>query len=404
MPAHRHQHGRPQNGPDDSARDDWATSTSVGRLLAAGAGAVALFAVVGLVVWWPSGDTLIVSDAFGFTDRERGLVTEAVVEPCTYDPDTLCDQVSVEVTSGPDVGATGFLEFSLDDPGLAGATLRTGDRIYLNDAGPDVPAEIRYSFADFQRGRPILALTLVFALVVIAVGRLRGLLALVGLAVSLAVVIGFVLPALLDGSSPVGVALTGAAVIALSALYLAHGFTLPTTVALLGTVASLAVTAALGAAFASAARLTGLAEEESINLLAFAPDFDFRGLLLAAVIIGSLGVLDDVTVTQVSAVSELHRADPDAGFHRLYSSSVRIGRDHIASATNTLVLAYTAAALPLLLIFTQSRLSLGEVAASEVVAVEIVQTLVGSIGLVLSVPITTALATWVMTRDSARPA
>jgi uncharacterized membrane protein len=121
-------------------------------------------------------------------------------------------------------------------------------------------------------------------------------------------------------------------------------------------------------------------------------------LLLAAIIIGSLGVLDDVTVTQTSAVWELHRADPALAPRDLYAAGVRIGRDHIASTVNTLVLAYAAAALPLLLVFTQSGLGLGTVVQTETVAVEVVQTLVGSVGLVASVPITTALAAFVVTR------
>jgi uncharacterized membrane protein len=154
----------------------------------------------------------------------------------------------------------------------------------------------------------------------------------------------------------------------------------------------------LAGSFATAAHLTGLASEESINLLAFAPSLDFRGLLLAAIIIGSLGVLDDVTVTQTAAVWELHRADPAAGPRDLYTASLRIGRDHIASTVNTLVLAYAAAALPLLLLFTQSGLPTATILTSETIAVEIVQTLVGSIGLVASVPITTALAAYVVTR------
>jgi uncharacterized membrane protein len=132
-------------------------------------------------------------------------------------------------------------------------------------------------------------------------------------------------------------------------------------------------------------------------LLTFAPGLNFRGLLLAAVIIGTLGVLDDVTITQVAAVWELHRADPSATRRQLYSSGINIGRDHIASTVNTLVLAYSAAALPLLLLFTQSGLAMGDVLTTETVAVEIVQTLVGSIGLVASVPLTTALACWVVT-------
>jgi len=134
-------------------------------------------------------------------------------------------------------------------------------------------------------------------------------------------------------------------------------------------------------------------------LLAFAPQLDFRGLLVAAVIIGALGVLDDVTVTQVAAVWELHRSNPTTPARGLYAAASRIGRDHLASTVNTLVLAYSAAALPLLLLYTQSGLAFGEILTNETIAVEIVQTLVGSIGLVASVPITTALACWVITRS-----
>jgi uncharacterized membrane protein len=222
-------------------------------------------------------------------------------------------------------------------------------------------------------------------------------LALAGIAITVGVLLAFVFPALLRGASPLGVALTGGIVIAVSTIYLAHGVSDRTTVALVGTIASLLLTAALGAAFGGAAHLSGLASDESVNLLAFAPELDFRGLLLAATIIGALGVLDDVTITQVSAVWELHRSDPSVGARGLYSAGIRIGRDHIASTVNTLVLAYTAAALPTLLLFTQSGLAIGEVLTTETLAVEIVQTLVGSIGLVASVPLTTALASWVVT-------
>jgi uncharacterized membrane protein len=252
-----------------------------------------------------------------------------------------------------------------------------------------------------QRSSPLVVLAAVFAVVVVALGRLRGLLALAGIALSLGVLLVFIFPALLDGAAPLGVALTGATVIAFGTLYLAHGVSDRTTVALLGTMASLGLTAALAVGFAAAAELSGLASEESLTLLTFAPGLDFRGLLLAAVIIGTLGVLDDVTITQVAAVWELRRTDPSLGRRQLYAAGIRIGRDHIASTVNTLVLAYAAAALPLLLIYTQSGLAFAEVLTTETVAVEIVQTLVGSIGLVASVPLTTALACWVITQSRA---
>jgi uncharacterized membrane protein len=386
---HEHRHFA---GDDDATP---LTPVPVRKVLAVIVGSIAMVACVGMIILWPSGDNLIDATALGFADQVNATVTDAELVPCSYDPSLRCDVVTAAVTSGPTEGETALLETSLDATTVA--TLRVGDRIVLNYS-PDVPEEVRYSFADFQRRTPLFFLLALFVAAVVAVGRMRGVMALLGLAVSLGVLFWFILPALLDGSSPVAVALTGATVIALAALLLAHGVNERTAVALLGTLASLLLIAVLAGVVAASARLTGLAAEESINLLAFAPSLDFRGLLLAAIIIGSLGVLDDVTVTQTSAVWELHRADPTTGARGLYTATLRIGRDHIASTVNTLVLAYAAAALPLLLIFTQSGLPSARVLTSETIAVEIIQTLAGSIGLVASVPITTALAAYVVTR------
>ncbi len=392
------------------------------RLLTIAVCVIGLAALVGLAVWWPGGDPDVDREALGFSDRVQATVTRAETGPCagaTTDPaagsaidpaadpavDSATGQapecviVTVRLTSGTGAGETATLETSSDFESSV-SRLEAGDEIVLNDAGAEVPAEVRYSFADMQRSTPLAVLAVVFAVVVVALGRLRGLLALVGIVLSLGVLLLFIFPALLDGAAPIGVALTGATVIAFGTLYLAHGFNDRTTVALLGTMASLGLTAALAVGFAAAAELSGLASEESLTLLTFAPGLDFRGLLLAAVIIGTLGVLDDVTITQVAAVWELHRSDPARSRRQLYGAGIRIGRDHIASTVNTLVLAYAAAALPLLLIYTQSGLAFGEVLATETVAVEIVQTLVGSIGLVASVPLTTALACWVITQSA----
>jgi uncharacterized membrane protein len=221
---------------------------------------------------------------------------------------------------------------------------------------------------------------------------------------SLLVIIMFVLPAVLEGANAVAVALVAAGAIAFLALFLAHGVNLATAAALLSSIASLAVTAILAWIFVRLANLTGLANESIGFLGALGTDLNPEGLLLAGVVIGSLGVLDDVTVTQVSAVWELKRARPDANTADLYRRAVRIGRDHISSTVNTLFLAYAGAALPLLLLFQEAGQSISSVATREVVAVEIVRALVGSIGLVASVPISTALAAAVIGSRVARPA
>jgi uncharacterized membrane protein len=392
---HRHHH---ESDLDELGERAPLTSDAVRRLLLLTVGVIGAATLVGLALLWPRGDALLSPGTLGFGDRVDGTVTSAALTGCSYDPTVDCDVVTVDITSGEADGTVATLEFGLEGSSPA-ATLRPGDEIVLNDAGPDVPADVRFSFADFQRTSPLLVLTFVFALAVVALGRWRGFLALGGLVLSLGVLLAFVLPALLRGSSPVAVALTGASAIAFGVIYLAHGVTDRTTVALLGTLASLMLIAVLSGLFAGAADLTGLASDESISLLAFAPELDFRGLLLAGIIIGALGVLDDVTITQVAAVGEIHRRDPTISSRELYTAGIRIGRDHIASTVNTLILAYSAAALPLLLLFTQSGLGFGRVLTSETIAVEIVQALVGSIGLVAAVPLTTALAAWVVTRE-----
>jgi uncharacterized membrane protein len=375
------------------------TAEPVRRRLTGVVVAVALATIIGLVIWWPRGELELDRAALGFGPQANATVTGTEIAPCSFDEATECNTVSFEITSGPAEGTTSAIEADVATR-TSVSKLHEGDRIVVNDGGTDIPAAARFSFADMQRGQPLLVLVIVFALAVVALGRLRGLLALAGIVVSGGVLLVFIFPALLHGSAPLGVALTGSAVIAYVTLYLAHGVNQQTTVALIGTLTALALTAALAVAFAWAADLSGLASEESVVLLSFAPDLDFRGLLLAAVIIGALGVLDDVTITQVSAVAELHRADPELDARGLYGAGIRIGRSHIASTVNTLVLAYTAAALPLLLLFTQSGRPLGAVITTETVAVEVVQTLVGSIGLIASVPLTTALACWVVTSSA----
>ncbi|WFB08426.1 YibE/F family protein [Streptomyces sp. LX-29] len=308
--------------------------------------------------------------------------------------DDLCKRATIEVTSGKDKGR----RFSEIVQPNASRQYSTGQELKLAYA-PKAPENLQYSVSDIDRSVPMAVLAALFALAVVAVGRLRGVFALLALAISFAVLTMFILPAILQGSNPLVVAIVGGSAIMLIALYLCHGLTARTSVAVVGTLISLLLIGVLGSVFIEWAALTGDTDDLTGLVHGLYPDIELQGLLLAGVIIGSLGVLDDVTVTQTSAVWELKDADPEAGWRKLYASAMRIGRDHIASVVNTLVLAYAGASLPLLLLFSIADSSVGTVATSELVAQEIVRTLVGSIGLVASVPVTTALAALVVSAD-----
>jgi uncharacterized membrane protein len=334
------------------------------------------------------------------TDLYNATVTAIDVVPCpgVENEAPTCRTAEVRLTEGPDEGE--IVTFDVGDPNAVRA-VREGGRIVVarTEIEPDTFA---YDFADVQRGGPLVVLALIFAVSVVALGRLRGLAALVAIGVSLAILVQFVLPAILSGRNPLAVAVVGSAGVLFIALYMSHGVNVRTTSAVLGTLASLAITALLALLFVELTKLTGFASEEATYIRVASATINLQGILLGGIIIGSLGVLDDVTVTQSSAVWELHLANPLLGRRELYRSAVRIGRDHIASTVNTLVLAYAGAALPLLILFTIAEARLGDVLSGEVVAEEVVRTLVGSIGLVASVPITTALAVLVVSSGSPR--
>jgi uncharacterized membrane protein len=358
--------------------------------------AVAIAAVVGTVVLWPrgAGPDRISSEGFFEVDATvDGVTRDRCPSVQLPSADTICQIVTFTVTDGVTKGERA--SFEARDIDYVVPELHPGDRLVLRYT-PTAPTPYQYYFWDFQRDTPMLVLAAMFMIVVVLIGRALGLRALIGLVLSLGVVLWFTLPSLLRANNALGVALVSTTVIAFVALYLAHGFRPATTVALLGTLSGLVVIVVLAAVFIGWADLTGLSDESAQVLRVTAGDIDPRGLLLAGTVIGALGVLDDITVTQVAAVMELRAANPSVGSARLYRQALRIGRDHIASTVNTLILAYVGASLPLLLYFTQSDQSAGRVATREVVASEIIRTLSGSIGLVLAVPATTALAVYLL--------
>lgn len=356
------------------------------------------------MVLWPDDPNPAVPDVIGppaeLADASVMAVERKPCQGTEASQNVICQEVRARLTSGPDAGETVPLEVS-EGPGAP--RLDDGDRIVVGVVEPGAGSgaeEPIYYFSDYQRRTPMILLGACFAVAVVALARWRGVMALAGLAISLVVLVKFMLPAILEGRSPVGVAVVGAAAIMFVALYLAHGLNARTTTAVLGTLGSLLLTGVLAWVFVEASHFSGLASEEAGFLQAAAGKVSLQGLLLGGIVIGSLGVLDDVTVTQASAVWELHQANPAYGFGRLFSAGLRIGRDHIASTVNTLVLAYAGASLPLFVLFTLSNRDLSGVLTGELVATEVVRTLVGSLGLIAAVPLTTALAAFAAERSS----
>ena len=348
-----------------------------------------------MLVLWPRGDVprsaAAVEPQAAPVEAEVQSVRREVCDP--DDPaSTICQFLDVRVTSGEFAGRVSPIVV----PGTAGTTRFHADDRILVEPFLDAEGQLQLSFIDFRRTTPLIVLGAIFVVAVLALGRLRGLGALGGLAVSLLALTLFVLPSILRGNDAVLVALVGAAFIAFVALFLSHGVNIGTAIALIGTFASMTIIGLLALVFSGVSRLSGLADEYALVLPAFGIEVDLKGVLLAGFVIGSLGVLDDVTVTQVSAVAELRAAQPTASSWQVYRQAINIGRSHIASTVNTLFLAYAGAALPLLLLFTQARQPIGTVASRELIATEIIRSLVSSIGLVASVPITTLLASRVM--------
>jgi uncharacterized membrane protein len=365
----------------------------VARSLWTSLGLLGVVVVIALVAMWPRGGDTFDDPLLLDADPVAADVIGDELVPCSYDALVDCRLVDFRITSGVYDGEVGAIEVGVDDP------VRTGDGVLLT-AFETEAGRLVFDFYDFQRGAPMVVLALVFAVVVIALGRWRGVGALVGLVVSYLIIVWFVVPAILDGSNAVTVAVVAASTIAFCVLFLAHGFEVPTAVALTSTLLSLLLTALLAWGFVGATNLTGLTDDSSLLLAGLREGIDARGILLAGIVIGALGVLDDVTVTQVSAVWELKALRPELTVRELVGPALRIGRDHIASTVNTLFLAYVGAALPLLLLFTEASQGFSSVITREIVATEVVRTLVGSIGLVASVPISTWLAAYIASTTS----
>ena len=270
----------------------------------------------------------------------------------------------------------------------------TGDKLVITAAKNSENQESLY-ITDFVRTPALYWLFAIFVSLTIIIGGRRGAASLIGMGFTFVLIFTFVLPRISSGYDPILIVISAALLIIPVNFYLSHGFNSKTSCAVAGTIISLLITGLLANFFVDAVRLTGFASEEAAFLQSAKQGMvNIRGLLLAGIIIGVLGVLDDISITQASIVSQLKKASPKSGFVELYSKAMDVGKDHIASVVNTLILVYSGAALPLLLLFIDNPLPFGEVINYEIIAEEIVRTLVASIGLILAVPITTFLTAY----------
>jgi uncharacterized membrane protein len=359
-------------------------ATSSGRLLAAAAGALALLTVVGLVALWPGHLPGGRQEAFGGPTVEARVTATSTVR-CPGPTAQRCRRLTARIDDGSDKGRRVTLDLG---PVNLTPSLQTGDRIRVqrSDGG--------YGYADVDRHVPMIWLAIALAVLAVLVARWRGLLALVGVAISVVLVVTFLVPAILAGSDPVLTSLVAALAVMFVTLLLTYGPGAQSLAAALGIGLSLLLAAIVGHGAVAAAHLDGRTGELPISGLGVS----LQGIVLAGMVIGVLGVLTDMAVSQASAVTALRKANPALGPRALYRGAFAVGRDHLAATIHTLVLAYVGAALPLILVLRDSHVGFGDALNGQIVAEPVIATLVGAIALVAAVPLTTALAAILVAR------
>ena len=379
--------------------------TTAGRVVAGLAALLVAGVLAGLALLWPDGSGPRRTQGPAAGAIESAHVVSIAPGRCEDFAGPGCRLAELELRSGPDSGARTFLALPRDrfaPPIESGDDIRVA-RNTQGEAGEEAPlgdaSRQPVAFIDFERTGPLALLFLAFIALVVVLGRWHGVRALLGLGLSLALVVEFLAPAILDERPLVLTALVGALAVMVVTIVLSHGAGLKSIAAMLGTAGALLLTAVLALVAVRGANVTGLSSEQATLLIAgVGGQLSLQGLVIAGMVIGALGVLDDVTVSQASTVLALRRANPALGFRRLLGEALAVGRDHLGATINTLVLAYAGAALPVLLIFNTAGTPFGDAVGSEPVAEQIVAMLVGSIGLIAAVPLTTAIAALLASR------
>ncbi|MCF4007300.1 YibE/F family protein [Corynebacterium uropygiale] len=365
---------------------------------------VGVLTIIGVAREWPSSDPVNVAPEFTRTfslnqEQVRGHVDlvedgtcsspsvgqafdDGPVDPLETGGDT-CQRAIVAIEEGPDAGKHTLLISS----GMPGdPEFHEGSDIMMSTSGGS------YAFSDDHRSTSLAVWLIIIAAAIIAFAAWRGVRALLGLVLTLVIVVVFLLPALLRGGNGLSLALVGGSLILYAVLFLVHGVSWKTASALGGTLVALGLSGLLAHWMIHSTAVRGLGSEDNLKILLYLPDVSVRGLMLCGFIIGALGVLNDVTIAQSSTVNELAALNPDSGPLRLFVGAMRVGRDHIASMIYTLVLSYTGATLPLLLLIRLSDRPLGQILSSDIVATEILRSGIGALALTLAVPLTTAIA------------
>lgn len=387
-------------------------ATRWGRSLAGAVGLLALVTVVGLALMWPNGD-----DGGGerpaSTPTIAATVSAASEQACPGPAGQRCRSIVVTIEEGADAGRREPIALG---PVAVAPTVEVGDAVRVQpvpgaaggdaaarggaagDSGAAVAGGVqRYGFASVDRRGTIVWLAVVFAVLVVLLARWRGLLALVGFAISLLLVTRFLVPAVGDGAPAFPVALVGSFAVMFVTVGLTYGLAATSLAAILGIAASLMVAAALGTVAVHAARLDGRANEAAQALTVLGGDISLQGVVLAGLVFAALGVLADQAVTQASAVLALRRANPAMSGRQLYLHALSVGRDHLVATTHTLVLVYVGATFPLLLVLDAGGVAGTDALNREDLAEPIVATLVGAIALLISVPLVTALTAAIAT-------
>lgn len=356
--------------------------------------------IIGAVVTFPYGGAAVDKTPYldnGVT-RARGVVVDKPLRSCQFadelgGSDLLSSAVCVKITHGKGTGVIVPVHVPPENKSVA----TPGTKLKLFYEPSAVTEGTPYIYDDVQRTVPLAVLVALYVGLVVVVAGRRGAAALVGLATSLLVVVFYLIPALISGQSALVVSVVGAAAMMFLSVYLAHGITIRTTTALLGTFLGVAVTLWLATTSVTWAGLSGGTSDDALYMQSYFPNVSLSALLTCGIVIAGLGALNDVAITQASAVWELFAANPTMKPTTLFSRAMRIGRDHIASTVYTLAFAYVGTALPTFIIAATVDRPVMDLVMSSTIAEEIVRTMVASIGLILAIPATTAMGTFFVT-------